>query len=313
MRDYKEISLRAFYRAESHLPIWEVLEQSGIWSQLAMKVEFEFCDSSSVAEKALFDGEVDFVSGNHISPYGLVARGKPIVCLASPSNRVHDRLVTREPMASLAAIRGKRIGDTTVLDPGGGYHHPRGNHMLYVMRAGLALEEVEWVELADTMEEFRSAHFEALHSGAVDAIFITGDTEKYREAGLHVMELDPLPMVNGPTLTTNLDTLKRKDRLGERLVKAMLLGIHFVRTRREETERILENLKQRIPSLRSASYGKLAGMPKRPYPDPHAIINAYKLCCMKVPETAAISPLALWDLHDLRELDQSGFIDRLYS
>jgi hypothetical protein len=36
------------------------------------------------------------------------------------------------------------------------------------------------------------------------------------------------------------------------------------------------------------------------------------LGCIKSPEAKAISPLALWDLHYLRELDNSGFIDKLY-
>jgi len=33
---------------------------------------------------------------------------------------------------------------------------------------------------------------------------------------------------------------------------------------------------------------------------------------MKAPEANEISPLAMWDLHFLRQLDHSGFIDRLY-
>src|SRR4029077_17488642 len=116
----------------------------------------EFCDSSSAAEKALFDGSVDFVSGNHISPYLLVRRGKPIVSLTSPSNSVNDKLVARFPIKQVSELRGKRIGDTTLGDSIGGYPPPRGNHMLYVMRAGLKLDEVEWVELSESNNEFKA-------------------------------------------------------------------------------------------------------------------------------------------------------------
>jgi ABC-type nitrate/sulfonate/bicarbonate transport system substrate-binding protein len=312
MDTYDPIEVRGFFRSHSHLPIWEVLEEAGIWRQVGMKVSFEFCGSSTLAEAALFDGTIDFISGNHITPYALVGRGKPIVCLASPSNSVNDRLITREPISSLSELRGKRIGDTTLLDPEGGYHHPRGNHMLYVMRAGLHLEEVQWVELAETNEEFRALQFEAMRSGKVDGTFVTGGTDKFEKAGFHVLSLEPLPMVNGPTLTTTLKALNRKDHLGERLVKAMVLGIHFARTRREETERILENLKKRVPEARSVSYNSVAKLLSKPYPDLRAVANAYELCCMKTPEAKEISPLALWDIHYLRELDDSGFIDRLY-
>ena len=144
------------------LPIWEVMEKAGIWEQNGLKVSFEFCDSSEAAEKALFGGDVDFVSGNHISPYLLVKRGKPIVCLSSPSNSVNDRLVTRFAVKQVSELRGKHIGDTTLVDSIGGYHHPRGNHMLYVMRGGLKLDDVEWVELSESNNEFKAMQMDVL-------------------------------------------------------------------------------------------------------------------------------------------------------
>src|SRR5207247_9765127 len=122
------------------------------WEKVGLKVSFEFCDSSSAAEKALFEGSVDFVSGNHISPYLLVRRGKPIVSLTSPSNSVNEKLVAGFLIKEVSDLRGKRIGDTTLVDSIGGYHHPRGNHMLYVMRGGVKLEEVECVEVSEAKE-----------------------------------------------------------------------------------------------------------------------------------------------------------------
>ncbi|MGH6631524.1 MAG: ABC transporter substrate-binding protein [Burkholderiales bacterium] len=312
MADYQQIEIRGFFRSHTHLPIWEVIEQAGIWEQVRMKVSFEFCDSSNIAEAALFGGSVDFVSGNHITPYALVARGKPIVCLASPSNSVNDKLVSRAPLKSIAELRGARIGDTTLLDPAGGYHHLRGNHMLYVMRGGLGLEDVQWAELTDSMEVFRTAQLEALKAGKADATFVTGSTEKYEQAGFKVLDLEPLPMITGPTLTSTLATLRRKDRLGERLVKALVLGIHYARTRRQETERILEGLKRREPLAGRVSYNSVAKLSPKPYPDHRGIANAYTLCCLKDSTAKETSPIALWDLHYLRELDDSGFIDRLY-
>jgi ABC-type nitrate/sulfonate/bicarbonate transport system substrate-binding protein len=310
--NYPPIEIRGLFRSHTHLPIWEVIEQAGIWERLGMKVGFEFCDSSSLAEAALFDGGVDFVSGNHITPYALVARGKPMVCLASPSNSVNDKLVSRERLGSVADLRGKRIGDTPLVDHLGGYHHLRGNHMVYIMRAGLALEDVQWVELCETMNEFRTAQLEGMKSGRANATFVTGSTEKYEQAGFHVLALEPLPMITGPTLTSTLANLKRKDRLGERLVKAQILGIHFARTRRDETEKILEGLRQRVPEAKRVSYNSVAKLQSKPYPDLRGIGNAYELCCLKDGTAKNISPTALWDIHYLRELDDLGFIDRLY-
>ena len=227
MSEYRTMEIRGLFRSHSHLPIWEVMEKAGIWEQNGLKVSFEFCDSSEAAEKALFGGDVDFVSGNHISPYLLVKRGKPIVCLSSPSNSVNDRLVTRFAMKQVSELRGKRIGDTTLVDSIGGYHHPRGNHMLYVMRGGLKLDEVEWVELSESNNEFKAMQMDALKSGKVDAIFVTGNTDKFEQAGLHALALDRLPMINGPTLTSTLTTLRKKTRIGGALGQGATDGHSF--------------------------------------------------------------------------------------
>ena len=313
MGEYEPLEICAYFRSHSHLPIWEVMDKAGIWDRVGLKVSFEFCDSSSAAEKALFDGSVDFVSGNHISPYLLVRRGKPIVSLTSPSNSVNDKLVTRFPVKDVSELRGKRIGDTTLVDSMGGYHHPRGNHMLYIMRGGLRLDEVEWVELTESNKEFQAMQFEVLKSGKIDSIFVTGNTDKFEQAGLHVLSLDRLPMINGPTLTSTLTTLQKKAGLAERLVKAQVMAIHFARTRRGETEDILEGLRRRVPEAKNVSYRSVAKLLPKPYPDHEAVANAYKLCCLKSPEAEEMSPMALWDLHYLRELDNSGFIDALYA
>jgi hypothetical protein len=88
------------------------------------------------------------------------------------------------------------------------------------------------------------------------------------------------------------------------------MGIHFGKTQRAKTDRILNKLNKRTgESYSSKSFDR---MPKKPYPDPQGIINAYELGCIKSPEAKEVSPLALWDLHYLRELDNSGFIDKLY-
>jgi ABC-type nitrate/sulfonate/bicarbonate transport system substrate-binding protein len=117
-------------------------------------------------------------------------------------------------------------------------------------------------------------------------------------------------MINGPTLTTSYTVLHKKKELGERLVKALVLGIHFAKTKRDKTEKILRNLNKKKGE--SFQYRSLERMPNKPYPDPQGVINAYELGCIKAPEAKQVSALALWDLHYLRELDNSGFIDKLY-
>jgi ABC-type nitrate/sulfonate/bicarbonate transport system substrate-binding protein len=288
------------------LPIWEVLQEAGVWEKAGLDlVSFDYCAMPPDAEAALFKGDIDFISGDHLTPYGLVAQGKPIVSIASPVNGQNASVASRDPMKSIHELRGMRIADTPMEGRNGGFQHPRGNHMMYLIRAGIGINEVQWVEHDDS-----EAQFEALKSGRADARFISGTGERYKELGFHILSLGPLPMINGPTLTTSYTVLHKKKGLGERLVKALVLGIHFAKTKRDKTEKILENLNKKKGE--SYQYRSLERMPEKPYPDPQGVINAYELGCIKAPEAKQVNPLALWDLHYLRELDNSGFIDKLY-
>src|SRR5258706_603834 len=276
MKDYEPVEIRGYFRAYSHLPIWEVLDKAGIWEKVGIKMRgMEFCASPPEAEGALFDGKIDFISGNHITPYALVGRGSPIVCIASPSNSVRDRLVSREKIGSPAELRGKRVVDLAFEGRGAGFNPLPGNHALYILPAGLKLDDVQWLEIGeDITPAFRKQQFEMLASGQADAALITGGTAQYEEAGLHVLALDPMPMINGPTMTTAITALRRKDRLGERMGEALALGIHFARTHREEAEKILDGLRKREPEGAGVRYASLARMPAEPYPAPGAGGNA---------------------------------------
>jgi ABC-type nitrate/sulfonate/bicarbonate transport system substrate-binding protein len=314
MTDFEPIELHGVYRSPSHLPLWEVLDKAGIWDEVGVEsIRLEYMADPPDAEAALFDGQIDFISGNHITPYSLLREGKPIVCLASPSNAVRDRLISGRPTSTLSELRGKRIADQPLQSRSAGFQHPTGNHMLCLRRAGVAVEEVHWVEIEASGAALRKAQIDALQSGRADACFATGSTADYEQAGFSVLELEPLPMINGPTLTTSLTRLQQDDNLGDRLVRALLLGIHFAQTHREETELILEGLRRRDPAAEGASYRGLERMPRRPYPAAAGILNAFELCLMKDPDAKTVNPLALWDLHYLRELDDSGFIDALYA
>lgn len=302
----RKIKIRGVYRSPSHLPLWEVMQEANIWEKAGVDlVEFAYCSQPPQAEAALFKGDIDFISGDHLTPYGLVAQGKPIVSIASPVNGQNASVATHEPIQSIQELRGRRIADTPMEGRDGGFHHGRGNHMMYLIRAGIGIDQVQWVESEDS-----EAQYQALESGQADARFISGTGERYKQAGFHVLPLGPLPMINGPTLTTSYTALDKKKGLGERLVKAMVLGIHFTKTKRQRTERILAQLSKRTGE--SYTYNSLERMPRKPYPDPQGVINAYELGCIKSPEAKEISPLALWDLHYLRELDNSGFIKKLY-
>lgn len=317
MSDYQTIQVRGTYRSSSHLPVWQLMHACGIAEQVGLEmVGFTLCQSARTAESDLLSGEVDFVSGNHVSPYTRYLQGLPLVYIASPSNGVRYTVASRQPLASLSDARGLRLGETSPWNPGGSLQHIRGNHILYLRDAGLSQEDVTWVNMADQVknEEEDEVYFQALRDNRIDFAFVqSGRHEEYRAAGYSILPLAQLPMINGPTLTTTLTNLERKDRLGERLVKALVMSIHYAHAHTAEATAQMRAFAERHgqPALSAERVKRLA---RKPYPTPEAVNNAYELACIQTPSTRGQgSPLALWDLHYLREIDQSGFIDQLYT
>ena len=137
-----------------------------------------------------------------------------------PTN-VNDKLISRAPIGSIAELRGKRLADTTVTDKGGGYNHIRGNHMIYLLTAGVQPDEVKWVEIADIMSEaFRVEQIEAVKEGKADAAMATGATEKFEQQGLRVLEMGRIP----PMREKLAAWMKEQDDQGTVFNEPLLLG-----------------------------------------------------------------------------------------
>ena len=318
MQDYPTVELRAMFRA-GHSQFWEVADKAGILPKMGIKLTYlEGTDDPREAEKALFAGDIDMICGNHITPYIWVTRGAPIVCLASPSNSVQNRVVTREPVQSLAEFKAKglRIADTDLVGRDGIAGHDRLNHILDVMRQGYAEGEAEWIEVGPSggrreAAELQAKLLDAVRTGKADAAFTGRIRGEGAPSDLHVLDLPELPMVNGTTITASYEALHQKEGLAERLVRAMVETIHFTRMNPEEAQRLLDVKDTRPYTQQGGRIESITRSPIKPYPSPEGVLNAWELSRMRYEEAKAANPFALWDMHYLRELDMSGFIDEL--
>ncbi len=313
MAEYAPHEIRVIYRA-SHSVLWELADKAGILDQLGLSLQsLEPANTSTIAEGALYRGEIDFISGNHLAPYGSLAKGRPIVCIASPGNSIRSRVVTRVPVTALSDFKSKglRIADSNFIGLGGILHHSRGNHVIDVLRAGYDLEEPEWVELGEQEDpETRTRVIDAVRTGKADIGFTRGSPDLERE-GFHLLDLPVLPMINGTTITTTYEALGKKEGLADRLIRAEVLTIHLARTRPEEAQRLLDTKLGRPYAEHGGRASAISRYPMKPYPTTEGVANVYELACLHNEEAKSINPLALWDMHYLRTLDQSGFIDEL--
>lgn len=305
--------LRIIYRSNSHAPLWLVAEKSGCWQKHAIEVD---TSPQLVREKAiesLKNGRVDLISGNHHNLYIRNARhGDDFVHLAQATNNwTENKLVVTPGIRSVQELRGKKVVADKLTS------HAGLNVWLFLKQEGLDTDrgDVELVEFRGSAEE----RWRRVVSGEFAGTFVAIPHDvRAAEAGAHVIPVRAMPMIRGVTLTTTMSFIRHHVDEVRLLAKGFVDAIHFFLTRRQETLEILKEhaapvLKLKADSEVEALYEEWAqSLEPKPYPKPQALANVFQLALRRNPELANYNPLALWDTHFIRELDDSGYIDQLY-
>jgi len=103
-----------------------------------------------------------------------------------------------------------------------------------------------------------------------------------------------------------------------RLIRGFVEAIQFFITHKQHSLDILKQFVTPILSLKSdeeveALYQEWTqSLERKPSPSIEAIANVFQLALRRNLEIASFNPLALWNTHYVRELDDSGYIDKLY-
>src|SRR5260370_3306087 len=312
------------YRSSSHLVLLHVVAESGAWEKNGLEVDYDRQISSTEAHRAVPVGEVEFVGGNHVSTYGHRARGDSWVYLGQTVNQVNHQLVVRPESGinGLADLHGRKVGTRG--------SHPRLNNWLYLKQHGLDADrdDVELVRQtklkSGSMDDDDPAHkekaaplWQLVRDRVVDAAFLGPPASLFaKAAGLKVIDIEPLPMIQFTTVSSSLGFVEKHPHIVERFLKGLIEGIHFFKTKPEQTISIIHKRfdKQGKMNREQATITQqsLAGIlePKL-YPKMLAIANVYEEAIRQDKDAKKINPMELWDLHHLRRIDDMGFVDGL--
>ncbi len=305
--------IRVFYRAPTHVPLWKVMEAGGFLARHGLDIELGSLEGKrGRATEGLLTGELDVVSGNHHSLYARRAlHGEPFVHIAQVNVQWNQRwMVAGEGVGGIQDLRGKRV----CVNKRNG--HPGLNVWLYLRLHGL--HDGRDVELAEGDNNGLERTQRVLR-GEYAATFL-GPVERLRAeaAGARVIELPTMAMIEGVTLTTTTGYVHHHPDEVTALLHALIDGIHFFRTRPTDTLAIIKAHCRDTLRLRSDDelehfyrYQAEVSQPK-PYPTSEAIQNVFALAVKETPAIKEFNPLVMWDLHHLRAIDDSGYIDKLY-
>ena len=305
--------LRVIYRSNAHAPLWVVADKSGLWGENGLDVDTSPQLVREKAVESLKDGSVDVISGNHHNLYARNAKREDFVHLAQAANTWTDNLmVVRDGIQSIQDLRGKKIAVDKLNS------HSGLNVWLFLRQEGLDADrgDMDLVAIPGSAED----RYSRVLKGEFDATFVCiPHDQRVVKAGGRVIPVRVMPMIRGVTLTTTMTFVKSHEEEIRRLVRGFVDTIHFFLTRKEETMKILKNhlpaaLGIKTDEELAALYGEWAeSLERKPYPSMDAMANVFQLALRRNPEVEGYNPVAMWDTHYVRELDDSGYIDKLYS
>jgi ABC-type nitrate/sulfonate/bicarbonate transport system substrate-binding protein len=313
------------YRSSSHLPLLHVISESGSWERHGLEVAYDRGISAGDAHKQIPTGEVEFVGGNHVSTYAHRARGDSWVYLGQTVNYVHSKLCVRAD----SGING--IDDLYEKKVGTRGSHPGLNDWLYLKQRGLDTDRDE-VELINQLKhkkgdmdpvkgkdgEANEPLYDWVKNKKVDAAFLTQPAAAFAaKAGLKLIDIEPLPMIWFTTVSTSLKFAEKHPDLVERFLKGIIEGIHFFKTEREKSIKIIQTKYTKEGKLNkefaTLTYESIAdNLEPKLVPSMQSIANVYQEALRQDKDAKKVNPLELWDTHFIRKIDDSGFVRNLY-
>jgi ABC-type nitrate/sulfonate/bicarbonate transport system substrate-binding protein len=308
------------YRSSSHLPFLHVISESGSWEKHGLDVNYNYKITSRDAHLNVPSEEVEFVGGNHVSTYGQRAYGDTWIYLGQTLNYTNCRLVVPRDseIAGVPDLKGKQIGTRGM--------HPGLNDWLYCKQRGLDVDrdDIEFVSqtsghgMDSTIDIERQPLWHWVRDGVVDAAFVTAPGSMQAEkAGLKVIDVDPLPMIWFTTISSSSTFVAKHPDIVERFLKGIIEGIHYFKTHPVESTKIIKEMYDEEGPLDDETaaflYRDLARLLEpRLYPSMQAISNVYEEAMRQNKDAAKVNPMELWDLHHVRQIDDSGFVKELY-
>ena len=311
------------YRSSSHLALMHVINETGAWERNGLKVDYDKIISRGDAHDLVPKGEVEFVSGNHVSTYAARAKGDTWQYLGQTVSKNNLFLITRPDAGinKLEDVRKRKFGNRG--------RHPGLNTWLYLKQAGLN-PDTDQVELITEKREEDAAGAKKVKGKSllsmvadsdVDAAFVNQPrTEQARRMGRKVIDIPTQDMIFFMTISSSAKMVTERPDVVKRVLKSVLEGIAYFKINKEETIKILmqKHKKEGDLDLDMATkvYEDLAPrLEPKLYPSLPAVYNVYQEALKqdeKNGDAAKVHPLALWNVNFLREIDDSGFINKLY-
>jgi ABC-type nitrate/sulfonate/bicarbonate transport system substrate-binding protein len=287
-------------------PLW-VTKEAGHFEKNGLGVDLIYLSGGTMASQALTSGDIPFTltGGSSIISSNLAGSGSMI--LLGIENAILFKLVTAKDIKSPEQLRGKRLAVASL--SGSTYQAT----VLALAQFGIKPSEVTFMSIASA-----PTRLAALNSGTIHGtVVLPPDTIVARRMGMNfLLDLGALNIeFQNASISAGRQVLENKPEIARRFVKSMVEGVHTYKTDKAFSFKVLRKyLKTDDPELVEEAYSFYADkLPKKPYPTLKGIQAILDQLAKTNPKAAGSNPGQFVNVNFLRELDTSGYIDRLYA
>ncbi len=288
-------------------PLW-ITQERGFFRKYGLDVQLVFIESGSTTVQSLISKEVAFAQMAGAGVLQSRLRGSDVVLIAGFLNTMDYQLMVDKNITRPDQLKGKTMAVSRF-----------GSSSDFATR--YALDKFGLVPDKDvTILEIGSqpARFAALESGKIQAAMVAIPlTRRAKTLGFHALaDLQMLGLEYQHTGLATTDALIRaRPDLVRNVMKAYVEGIHYYKTRRAGSLGILAKY-LKTPNIEVLTEVHenlgLKLTPQKPYPTLRGIEIMLRELAARDPKAKRARPDEFVNLAFIKELDHSGFIDRLY-
>ena len=288
-------------------PLW-VTQDKGFFRKNGLDVQVILIESGTTTAQALVAGDISFatLAGPAVIQSNL--RGADAVMIAGIVNTLTFQLFTEKGITRPDQFKGKSVGVTR-------YGSATDFAMRYALdKYGLdANKEVAILQLGNV-----PALLAAMEAGKIQGAMLSAPTSlRAKKMGFPMLaDLQMLGLEYQHTsVATSRPLIKSKPDLARDFMRAYVEGIHYAKTHRKETLDVLAKyLRTDDKEVLDDTYESIVQtlVPEKPYPTQKGVQIILRELGAKDPAARSARPEQFIDASIVKELDASGFIDRLY-
>jgi len=283
-----------------------VAKEAGLFAEEGLDAEI-VRTAGNIAPMALVANEVDFAIMSAFLAIPVSVQNRDAVMLGGFSRYATMVLVARPEIRNPKDLKGKVLG---LQRPGDAYEK---NARIALRHLGLDMDkDVTALSLGSN-----EVMWTALQTGRVSATVLSPPATFFaRKAGMNfLVDLTELNVeYQGSTITSRRAFIQKNPNTTARFLRAIVRGVHFFKTRKADTMRILAKfVGTNDRDALEESWIYAAKMPAKPYAVDSAVQAVLNHLAESDKRYAQRSPAEFVDARPLSEIDRSGYIDRLYS